>query len=163
MRKFKIGDIVIGNDKATRTYRVTKKDWIGIVFNVDDYSYDMLGYDGKIYTDLNCDCFDFVRSFTKNDLKNNDIVTLKNGDHLIYTNNLFYNISYNHDNGLNDIDDIRDDMRCDDADCSESDIIKVSRPIEYVDVFSRSEPKKMTVSEICKELGYDVEIIKEGE
>ena len=42
--------------------------------------------------------------------------------------------------------------------------MKVSRPTKYVDVFSRpKESKKMTVSEICKELGYDVEIIKEGE
>ena len=28
---------------------------------------------------------------------------------------------------------------------------------------NKPEPKKMTVSEICKELGYEVEIIKEGQ
>lgn len=31
------------------------------------------------------------------------------------------------------------------------------------DLLWKREPKKMTVSEICKELGYDVEIVKEGE
>lgn len=30
-------------------------------------------------------------------------------------------------------------------------------------LWKRSEAKKMTVAEICKELGYDVEIVKEGE
>lgn len=29
-------------------------------------------------------------------------------------------------------------------------------------LWERKEPKKMTVAEICKELGYDVEIVKEG-
>ena len=34
--------------------------------------------------------------------------------------------------------------------------------IKYMDkIWERKEKKKMTVSEICKELGYDVEIIKE--
>lgn len=30
-------------------------------------------------------------------------------------------------------------------------------------LWERKEPKKMTVAEICKALGYDVEIVKEGE
>lgn len=29
-------------------------------------------------------------------------------------------------------------------------------------LWERKEPKKMTVAEICKALGYDVEIVKEG-
>lgn len=29
-------------------------------------------------------------------------------------------------------------------------------------LWERAEPKKMTVAEICKELGYDVEIVKDG-
>lgn len=164
MEKFKIGDRVIGNDKATEKYAVTKKDWAGIVIDVYGNQCDIQGDDGELYTNLYCDCFNVIRSFTKNDLKNGDIVTLKNEDRLIYSNNLFYDISYYHDNVLNDIEDIRDDMICNDLDYRGSDIMKVSRPVEYVDVFSRlKEPKKMTVSEICKELGYDVEIIKEGE
>lgn len=155
MEKFKIGDIV--DDKII-------KDWRGIVVRVSDNSCDILADNGDMYVGLSCDYFNFIHSFTKNDLKNGDIVTLRNGDKLIYNNNLFYDISYYHDNVLNDIDDVRDDMICNDLDYRGSDIMKVSRPVEYVDVFLRpKEPKKMTVSEICKELGYDVEIIKEGE
>ena len=155
MAKFKIGD---------RVRSVTETDWTGIVVRVADNSYDILTDDGDIYVRLRCDCFDFIHSFTKNDLENGDIVTLRNGNELIYIYDCFYDVSRFHDNMLNHIDDIRDDMTYDDSDYRESDIMKVSRPVNCANVFSRSkESKKMTVSEICKELGYDVEIVKEGE
>lgn len=155
MKKFKIGDKV--DDK-------TIKDWRGIVVRVSDNSCDILADNGDMYVGLSCDYFNFIHSFTKNDLKNGDIVTLKNGDELIYANNYFYDMSDTYDNCLHNISDLHNNMTCYDPSYRESDIIKVSRPIEYVDVFSRpKEPKKMTVSEICKELGYDVEIVKEGE
>ena len=32
---------------------------------------------------------------------------------------------------------------------------------DFTPIWERDEPKKMTVSEICKELGYEVEIVKE--
>ena len=155
MEKFKIGD---------RVYAVTDKDWTGIIVSVSDNSYNILADDGNMYVNLHCDCFNLIHSFTKNDIKNGDIVTLRNGDKLIYIDNDFYDVSKDYDNVLDNIGDIRDDMIYSDPDYSESDIMKVSRPTKYVDVFSRpKESKKMTVSEICKELGYDVEIIKEGE
>ena len=164
MAKFKIGDRVIGNDKATEKYAVTKKDWVGIIIDVHDNRCDIQGDDGELYTNLYCDCFNVIHSFTKNDLENGDIVTLRNGDKLIYIDDYFYDVSNGYDNVLDDIGDLRDNMIYSDPDYSESDIMKVSRPTDYVDVFSRpKESKKMTVSEICKELGYDVEIIKEGE
>lgn len=155
MKKFKVGDRV--DDK-------TIKDWRGIVVRVSDNSCDILADNGDMYVGLSCDYFNFIHSFTKNDLKNGDIVTLKNGDKLIYANNCFHDMSDTYDNCLYCISDLNDDMMHYSSNNRESDIIKVSRPIEYVDVFSRpKEPKKMTVSEICKELGYDVEIVKEGE
>lgn len=54
----------------------------------------------------------------------------------------------------------------------ECDIMKVYEPYVNslggmlndgigVPIWERKEPKKMTVSEICKELGYEVEIVKE--
>ncbi len=51
------------------------------------------------------------------------------------------------------------------------DIVKVFGKISYFKeakntgqlLWKRKEPKKMTVAEICKELGYDVEIIQECE
>ena len=155
MEKFKIGDKV--DDK-------TIKDWRGIVVRVSDNSCDILADNGDMYVGLSCDYFNFIHSFTKNDLKNGDIVTLRNGNELIYDNNYFYDASSTYGNCLYCISDLNDDMMHYSSNNRESDIIKVSRPIEYVDVFSRpKEPKKMTVSEICKELGYDVEIVKEGE
>lgn len=155
MEKFKIGDKV--DDKII-------KDWRGIVVRVSDNSCDILADNGDMYVGLSCDYFNFIHSFTKNDLKNGDIVTLKNSDKLIYVNNYFYDTSSTYGNCLYRISDLNDDMMHYSSNNRESDIIKVSRPVEYIEVFSRpKEPKKMTVSEICKELGCDVEIVKEGE
>lgn len=43
--------------------------------------------------------------------------------------------------------------------CNALDISTARREM----LWNRPEAKKMTVAEICKELGYDVEIVKEGE
>lgn len=70
-----------------------------------------------------------------------------------------------------------DDLTCKEDDYDEYDIIKVyaQNNGEYISgsvlqkneirnmnlIWERKERRKMTVSEICKELGYDVEIVKE--
>ena len=97
---------------------------------------------------------------TKYDLKDEDIVTLRNGDKLRYNENdeEFKDLTSDYTNSLSDLSDLNDDMTYDGD--SRNDVIKVERAIEYETIFSR-ETKKMTVAEICKELGYEVEIIKE--
>ena len=97
---------------------------------------------------------------TKYDLKDEDIVTLRNGDKLRYNENdeEFKDLTSDYTNSLSDLSDLNDDMTYDGD--SRNDVIKVERAIGYETIFSR-ETKKMTVAEICKELGYEVEIIKE--
>ena len=97
----------------------------------------------------------------KNELKTGDIVTLRNGDKLIYNDEYeeFKDLSSDYCNSLSDLDDLNDNMTYDGD--SKNDVIKVERPTGYETIFNNVETRKMTVAEICKELGYDVEIIKE--
>ena len=98
----------------------------------------------------------------KDDLKNGDIVTLRNGDRLIYCNEYFTDLEDNNRNCLSSLDDLKNDMFYDDDDKEyrENDIVKVERAKSYEIIYKR-ETKEMTISEISKALGYDVKIIKE--
>lgn len=99
--------------------------------------------------------------FIKKDLQDGDIITLRNGDRLIFTNNDFLDMSDKHDNYLSDIYDLNDDLTYNDDD-KDSDIVKVERPTGYSTVFERvEEVKEMTIAEISKALGYEVKIVKE--
>lgn len=97
----------------------------------------------------------------KYDLKNEDIVTLRNGDRLILIDDEFLDISGEKANNLSQLSNLNDDLTSNYG--WGDDIVKVSRPVAYTTVYERktTTKKKMTVSEICKALGYDVEIIKE--
>lgn len=57
--KFKVGDKVIGNEKANR-YGITKEDWIGTVAEVDDNGFEADGF----YLDY--DCFDLYEESEEN-------------------------------------------------------------------------------------------------
>lgn len=113
----------------------------------------------------------FTTSFgidNKNELKMGDIVTLRNGNRLLYVgeNNIcsFVDLSEDNDNWLEDLDDLNDDMTISDEDSRDNDIVMVDRPITYTNVFEREDKaREMTLAEICEELGYEVKIIKEEE
>lgn len=57
--KFKIGDKVIGNEKANR-YGITKKGWVGTVIRISAFAnaIDACGEDGRIFKHLFSDAFD---------------------------------------------------------------------------------------------------------
>lgn len=96
------------------------------------------------------------------DLENGDIVTLRNGDKLLYDDDGFTDLSYPHYNDLSDKYELNDDMTMEDRDFKDSDIMIVERPIKYEKVYDRKETvREMTVKEISKELGYEVKIVKE--
>lgn len=97
---------------------------------------------------------------TKNDLKAGDIVTLRNGDRLVfrdYDYDNFVDLSDENDNYISDLDDITDNFRYD-GNCRENDIVKVERAINYQTIFK--DIHELTVEEISKILGYDVKIVK---
>lgn len=59
--KFKIGDIVIGNEKADECYSITKKGWVGTVVNIFDESLievrdETIGATFAVISE----CFDFL-------------------------------------------------------------------------------------------------------
>ena len=97
--------------------------------------------------------------FKKDDLKNGDIVTLRNGDRLVFVGSEdFIDLSDDNDNCLSDICDLEDDFTHESYE--DSDIVKIERPVEYTTVFKREEVKEMTVEEISKALGYEVKVVK---
>lgn len=162
MAKFKIGDRVIANEKASKHYGCITTGDMGTVTNIAASMFGFQSDDGGKFIGLSYDCFDLI-SFTKDNLQNGDIVTLRNGERLIYVNKRFYDeTSSRVTNSLYGVSDIDNELIFPDE--HDNDIIKVTRPTEYVDVFSRKEtkqPKKLTVSDICEILGYDIEIVKE--
>jgi len=96
------------------------------------------------------------------DLENGDIVTLRNGEKMIYCDEGFTDLSSPHYNSLSDTYDLNDDMTMEDRDEKDSDIMIVERPIKYEKVYDRKETiREMTVEEVSKELGYEVKIVKE--
>lgn len=98
----------------------------------------------------------------KHELKDGDIVVLRNGDELIYTNDDFRDMSNDCDNWLSETYDIDDNLLMKDRDEKDSDIMVVKRPDHYSKIFERDETvREMTVEEISKELGYEVKIVKE--
>lgn len=101
--------------------------------------------------------------FTKDSLKPGDVVTLRNGDQLIFDyHGCFDDIKVEGGNFISNRGNLADDLLYN-KDDRDSDIMKVERPTYhtvYERVEEKKEPKKMTVAEISKELGYDVEIVK---
>lgn len=106
-------------------------------------------------------------NFTKYDLKDGDIVTLRNGAKLVYCDDCFYDIGNVINNGLYDLDDLTDDLRLNansatwTNEIKDNDIMIVERPDSYTTIWHREEVKEMTLAQVCEELGYNVKIIKE--
>lgn len=99
---------------------------------------------------------------SKNDLRDGDIVTLRNGDRLVLLENDFVDMSDDNNNYLEWLSEVNNDLTYSRSNNKNYDIVKVERPSGYNTVYTRQEEaKKMTVAQICKELGYDIEIIKE--
>lgn len=99
----------------------------------------------------------------KEELKEGDIVTLRNGDRLVYIPNnccCFTDLCDSYCNDLFDLNDLKDDLTYN-GDDRDSDIVKVERPVQTEIVFERKDlAREMTIEEISKELGYDVKVVK---
>lgn len=95
------------------------------------------------------------------DLKFADVLILRSGEKFVVADGCMYGEKGSEYRDSDTLDCCYlNDLTYDDEDkdCREYDIVQVIR--EGKTVFKR-EAKKMTVAEICKELGYEVEIIKE--
>ena len=99
-------------------------------------------------------------SFNKGDIKEGDIITLRNGDRLLVdADKDLQDLSEENDNSVASLYVYRNDMiHC--CGNKDYDIVKVERPVKYSTIFEREEVREMTVEEISKALGYEVKVVK---
>ena len=104
-------------------------------------------------------------------LKDGDIVTVRNGDRLVYYGNGFDDLDTdNYSNDLSIISDLDVNLNYIENALgghkkSDSDVIRIERPILTTTIWEREEkePVEMTLEEVCEKLGYDVKIVKKEE
>ena len=127
----------------------------------NDYEYQILEDKGDYYWDEEwLEPVNEVES--KEDLNDGDIVTLGNGERLLFAGGDFHDLGSNANNLISDLDDLNDDLTFNrDYLEEENKVVKVERPTTYYEVFKREETvKELTVEEISKLLGYEVKIVK---
>ena len=97
----------------------------------------------------------------KEDLKNGDIVTLRNGDRLSIEGSTISDINDSNHNPVYSLGQFKDDLTFYRPE-REYDIIRVERPVKYETVFEREEEvQELTVDEISERLGYKVKVVGE--
>lgn len=74
-QKFNVDDIVVGNTRASDRYSITRRGWVGRVFDTHECTFDAIDLkDGTRYTSLECECFD------KSKLYNGVVVCVDDGN-----------------------------------------------------------------------------------
>ena len=157
--KFKIGDRVrligVSSDGINTGDIGTIDENDDVPFVIWDKNKDRIPF-----KENNLELVEMVK--TKDDLKDGDIVTLRNGNKLIYADKDFMDLERNNDNSLSDLYDLTDDLKYDEH--KNYDIMKVERPVYFSRVYERDETvREMTIEEISKALGYEVKIVKESD
>ena len=96
----------------------------------------------------------------KDDIKEGDIITLRNGDRLLIdADKDVSDLSGKNNNPVYSLYCFENDMTYRDGN-SNYDIVKVERPVEYSIVYDKEAVREMTVEEISKALGYEVKVVK---
>ena len=169
MSKFKVGDCVQLNPECKEFKDgkgMVEYGDVGFISKNISESYLIVNFEGKDHNWYGYeDELIFYRPVkTTDNLITGDIVTLENGDRLYFDGLNFEDLGDEHDNNLYDKYDLNNDLAMKDRRCSESDIVKVERPMKYTTVFERVKvAREMTVSEISKALGYEIKVVKEAE
>lgn len=166
--KFEVGDIIKGTNnryvwtnKQMTKARVTKTGLKGGEMKIEILEHENASEIGEVFSvENNTKEFELITlaNFTKADLEDGDIVTLRNGEKLMFYEEDLFDIGRNHSNCLYDLDELTDDLKSEDEE--DEDIVKVERAIDYTTLYQRKEAKEMTVEEISKALGYEVKIVK---
>lgn len=181
MREIKAGDkikIISGEDEE-RDY----SNAIGNIYIVKEIKETIRG---KKYAELknstykpylyNCELVnEKEKQFKKSDLKNGDIVELRNGQRYVYIEKYNDRFIYSTDSdevivNLKDGEYSRlanydDDLRYKGRGNCEYDIMKILDMSEFYRkqkwTWEREKTEEMTLEEVCKELGKDIKIVKE--
>jgi len=178
MSKFKVGDKVKGTKQSSEAYMITNEDMLlgeitHIYEDINGIDIKVLKHKDKKYEGEEIYCIHFKDSyfelaqpkqFTKADLKERYIVVTRNGnEYVVHDKRVAYGITEGKLNSKYlDFKNYNNDLT--DKNKKEWDIVEIYKP-HYSKVWKcEEEPaRKMTVAEICKELGYDIEIVKDGE
>lgn len=167
----KVGDKVLLKNKRGDSWNIEGKmdHYIGKVVTIDEINTETFaikeddGENGYFKWQFDYDDIELkVNCLELKDLQFADILTLRNGQKYVIANDHMFGCHGDDDFDCDYLENnYNNDLTNEDSDTS-FDIIKVER---YGQVIYEREKtvKKMTVSEICKELGYDVEIVKENE
>lgn len=181
MRKIKVGDkIKIIN---TKNEDFSYSSVIGKIYIVEEIREDsckekFATLKNSIYMPYlyNCELVDEKeKQFTKSDLKNGDIVELRNGERYVYIEKYNDRFIYSTDSdevivNLKDgeysrLGNYDDDLRYKGRGNCEYDIMKILDMSEFYKkpkwTWEREKTEEMTLEEVCKELGKDIKIVKE--
>lgn len=106
-----------------------------------------------------------IRAFKRINIKRNeiefgDILTLRNGERYVVVNGRMYGEGEYYNRDATSVNYWYNDDLTQNENNKNEDIIKVERAGNII-YERQTEVKKMTVAQICKELGYDIEIVKE--
>ena len=181
MRKIKVGDKI--KIISTKNENFSYSSVIGKIYIVEEIREDsckekFAALKNSIYMPYlyNCELVDEKeKQFTKSDLKNGDIVELRNGERYVYIEKYNDRFIYSTDSdevivNLEDGENSRlgnydDDLRYKGRGNCEYDIMKILDMSEFYKkpewTWEREKTEEMTLEEVCKELGRDIKIVKE--
>lgn len=121
-------------------------DKVRIKEDVDGYVWDLRAFEELV--------------INRDDIKEGDIITLRNGDRLLIdADKDVSDLSGENNNPVYSLYCFENDMTHRDGN-SNYDIVKVERPVEYSIVYDKEAVREMTVEEISKALGYEVKVVK---
>ena len=181
MRKIKVGDKI--KIISTKNENFSYSSVIGKIYIVEEIREDsckekFAALKNSIYMPYlyNCELVDEKeKQFTKSDLKNGDIVELRNGERYVYIEKYNDRFIYSTDSdevivNLEDgeysrLGNYDDDLRYKGRGNCEYDIMKILDMSEFYKkpewTWERKKTEEMTLGEVCKELGRDIKIVKE--
>lgn len=166
--EFNIGDKVIVKDNLRDIsnfkggYMSSMKKFEGKVVTIKSFCADNEGV--LIEEDPVCLTWD-IRAFKRINIKRNeiefgDILTLRNGDRYVVANGGMYGEKECYNRDADEVEVWYNDDLTQNENNKNEDVIRVERAGNII-YERQKEAKKMTVAQICKELGYDIEIVKE--
>lgn len=181
MREIKVGDKI--KIISTKNESFSYSSVIGKIYIVEEIREDsckekFAALKNSIYMPYlyNCELVDEKeKQFTKSDLKNGDIVELRNGERYVYIEKYNDRFIYSTDSdevivNLEDgeysrLGNYDDDLRYKGRGNCEYDIMKILDMSEFYKkpewTWERKKTEEMTLEEVCKELGRDIKIVKE--
>lgn len=181
MKKFNVGDYIKGIksvEKSIYGWTTEEMTLAKVIKTKDDkMTIKVLGHSVKSVIgneyEVEMDESEFVKiDFKKDvlgDLPFGTVIKLANDDEYVIANSTWYGEDeYSFKDGdLFDEDEFNDDLEyiggdCDEEDCYLYNIQKITYGTAILYIREPKEVKEMTLEEICKELGYNVKIVKNG-